>query len=1258
MVKSGNEDRRRGATAHRGIPGLVAAILMGLPLSAAAGDVWIESRPHPEHGLEGHKVAIDAGHGRTWNDTTRQWGWQRPVLFGEVEDLITARIVNRWLVPYFQNAGGYVCTMRERDEQIRELYLDDAPASGSMETSGDWTAIAPSGSFSGGARVAATQSDSGGPFAVWSADFPATDRYGLCLWYPAVDTPTTATYVVHAAGGDVLLRVNQRVNTARWLFIDWFVFEEGSHPVVTLTTLGSEPGTVVAADGVRLGGGMGDIEFGGGPSGLPRWQEYSKSYAMLYGAPASIWDYPVEQHDYSVRYPFMGWLGTAFEFNLHSNSDATGSGSASGTVSPWAYARNETEVAQLLAAHRRVTQLIKERWMSTWRDRGDTLPTLYSWMSAPRWLIELAFHDRLDPDLISLLDPDFRSIAARGIYEAIGAMLAGEGFVALPEPPQAVAMINQGGGAVQFRWEPPAWGPAVRNYRVYRSGDALAFDAGVDVGNVIEFTFEGESAGAAFYARVVAENEGGRSFPSETLGVRVGDSPTVLVVNGFDRLDRYVQEPDNPRRFVKEHIEAFAAARPAIAIDSAANEAVENGTVALAGYPVVDWVLGRESVNRESLLLPDLSHPSGALYETHDETFTETEQATVSAYLNEGGRLLVTGTDIAFDLIQNGNSIDRQFADEQLHLEHANRGRRTPRIVGREQTLFEGFSCDIATTPSQPYDAGYADVLGPSPGANPVLFWSINAEGAGIAYGTGPGKTLVLAAPLEAMLGSAARADFAGRALDYLLSPLEADIIAPTVFSVSIHDVLAREAVVRWTASELVVGEAHWGLDTAYGSTSGPTTFYSKSGSLSLSGLQPETTYHLSMWVRDAAGNPGVSGDYEFTTLALDTTPPVVSRLQVYPYSPYAAWFCWETDEPASCAVEYRKDHDTGWSLVEYQSPSPTRHNAHVTYLDPDSTYVFHIRAEDPQHNVGYTTDSLLLTGPVDRTPPVIEQVRVVDVSDRDAILSWTTDEPAKSRVEWWSDTTTITLGYFDGDLSLAHTCRVNGLTTDTLIHARAVSRDAAGNEARSREVVFRTLAPIPDVVVDNSDPGCTVQGVWSTSTMAPEQRWGPDYRWRAVKYPGDTPMYVTWRGVLPRGGSWQANCWYVVGANRSNDVPYFIRYPEGEEIVRVDQVDDGGIFFHPIGAPRHYPGGEAEIAVSNDATTGRVVVADAVMWSFRGTGEAWRYRVLTARQIVAHVVHAWPLDADFVSQGDVNQDGVVDVADAILRRMELNETP
>jgi hypothetical protein len=84
-----------------------------------------------------------------------------------------------------------------------------------------------------------------------------------------------------------------------------------------------------------------------------------------------------------------------------------------------------------------------------------------------------------------------------------------------------------------------------------------------------------------------------------------------------------------------------------LTFDTCRNEMVLS-TVDLSDYPIVIWVLGDES--------------------TAGETFSSAEQAEVLAYLEGGGNLLVTGSEVGWDLDRSTGptAADRQFYNSVL----------------------------------------------------------------------------------------------------------------------------------------------------------------------------------------------------------------------------------------------------------------------------------------------------------------------------------------------------------------------------------------------------------------------------------------------------------------------------------------------------------------------------------------------------------------------------------------------------------------
>lgn len=96
------------------------------------------------------------------------------------------------------------------------------------------------------------------------------------------------------------------------------------------------------------------------------------------------------------------------------------------------------------------------------------------------------------------------------------------------------------------------------------------------------------------------------------------------------------------------------------------------------------------------------------------------------------------------------------------------------------------------------------------------------------------------------------------------------------------------------------------------------------------------------------------------------------------------------------------------------------------------------------------------VSGPVDTTPPVISNVQATAITASGATITWTTDEPSNSVVEYG-----LTTGY-GSSVSMAtnvtsHTILLSGLSGNTLYHYRVKSTDPAGNTTTSEDHSFQT---------------------------------------------------------------------------------------------------------------------------------------------------------------------------------------------------------
>lgn len=238
-------------------------------------------------GMENDIVALWHSHGRYYRNGG--WSWQRPILFQTLEDIYTMGYILPYVVPMLENAGAYVFLPRERDTNSNEVIVDnDTNPEGHVysqstyrENNGrnQWSTGEEEGFIydlpdfrdtenpfeNGSYRQTQTVSRNDKPsVAAWYADIPEDGEYAIYVSYKTLANSTgDARYTVNYSGGSKEFTVNQRMGGGTWIYLCTVPLEEGysdTEPVVTLTNVTSgTPGSIVTADAVKIGGGMGNI---------------------------------------------------------------------------------------------------------------------------------------------------------------------------------------------------------------------------------------------------------------------------------------------------------------------------------------------------------------------------------------------------------------------------------------------------------------------------------------------------------------------------------------------------------------------------------------------------------------------------------------------------------------------------------------------------------------------------------------------------------------------------------------------------------------------------------------------------------------------------------------------------------------------------------------------------------------------------------------------------------------------------------------
>lgn len=223
------------------------------------------------------------------------------------------------------------------------------------------------------------------------------------------------------------------------------------------------------------------------------------------------------------------------------------------------------------------------------------------------------------------------------------------------------------------------------------------------------------------------------SISSDVYGLRMlNDNKKILIVDGFDRYSGSGSWANPYHDFVVSHGKSFN-----LSFETCANEQIGNGTINLNNYELVLWILGDES--------------------TADETFSDVERSKVMNYLENGGKLFVSGSEIAWDLegSSTATSVETVFLRNYLKSKYISDDSNIYGVYGVDSTLFAGLGFGYGVQGNgSPYIEDYPDVIDTSGGSKPILVYNASSK-AGIAFSgsfnnsPNPGRLIYLAFPFE-----------------------------------------------------------------------------------------------------------------------------------------------------------------------------------------------------------------------------------------------------------------------------------------------------------------------------------------------------------------------------------------------------------------------------------------------------------------------------------------------------------------------------
>lgn len=262
-----------------------------------------------------------------------------------------------------------------------------------------------------------------------------------------------------------------------------------------------------------------------------------------------------------------------------------------------------------------------------------------------------------------------------------------------------------------------------------------------------------------FFFRLRAQNSQGYSLFSEVLAAVPSPMPSqIIIVNGFDRASS-----GNTYNFIRQHGKAFK--QNGYSFCSATNDAVTQGLVSLQNYSIADYILGDES--------------------TVDETFNTAEQESLKVFLRNGGKLFVSGAEIAWDLDYKGSSSDKDFIHNFLKCQYAADAPNGQDGIYYQAepisgSIFNGMGTIYFDNGTQgTINVRYPDVVnGINGGINCLQYSNLTNQFAGVFFegnfpgGASIGKMICVGFPFETIYPEANRNLFLSKVISFFNRPV------------------------------------------------------------------------------------------------------------------------------------------------------------------------------------------------------------------------------------------------------------------------------------------------------------------------------------------------------------------------------------------------------------------------------------------------------------------------------------------------------
>ena len=503
-------------------------------------------------GLQNRHISLFSSHGYHLDMVDTTWRFQRPALFGTIEDIHSHFIVENYLAPMLENAGALTFSPRERDTTRLEIIQDNTDAKFSK----------PANTVQGGFKQIAIIKDTINPFelgtyaacepnavATYKFHLPQPTHSAVYISYKSLpNNSDSVLYTVTSSSKTFRFAVNQKIGGG-WIMLDKIPLQD----TVTLTVTSAGNFTT---DAIRIGAGMGNTERIGKISGMPKWIEGARYNIQYNGLPPSVYKLDEENEkvsDYMDDFKSRGfWVNHLkhqwdipidLSLAVHTNAGIEEPSFGSLTINYTDNGKDKYENKKSKFASRdfadivltQLTDDIQKKYCPTWARKSmyDRQYAEVSRPDVPSLILELFSHQNLS-DMKFGLDPQFRFDIARATYKGVVRFMStyyGTPYQIQPLPVRKLYFAKDS-SHISLNWTPttdPLEPTAIPDYyTILTSSDTRTWHT-ISQTTDTKFILPHNSRKLTHY-KVVAHNDGGQSFGSEILTTRAPYMARTLVI--------------------------------------------------------------------------------------------------------------------------------------------------------------------------------------------------------------------------------------------------------------------------------------------------------------------------------------------------------------------------------------------------------------------------------------------------------------------------------------------------------------------------------------------------------------------------------------------------------------------------------------------------------------------------------------------------------------------------------------------------------